>query len=303
MRILVTDGMDKAAMEELTKLGYEVVKQFYEPDQLGAALCEFDAVVVRSKTKIRANHIDEVVANNGKLKLAIRGGVGVDNIDVKYAEDKGIKVRNTPRASSDSVAELTLGHMFTVARFLAAANVTMRNGEWNKKDYEGIELAGKTLGLIGMGRISRSLAAKASALGMKIIYTDIMGAIADEYTFCATKEEVLAQADFVSLHIPAAADGKAVIGAAELALMKENAYLINAARGGLVDEDALCDALDAGKLAGAALDVFAKEPLANERVMKHSKISLTPHIGGSTKEAQGRIGMEIVDIIKDILPL
>ncbi len=303
MRILVTDGMDKAAMEELTKLGYEVVKQFYEPDQLGAALCEFDAVVVRSKTKIRANHIDEVVNNNGKLKLAIRGGVGVDNIDVKYAEDKGIKVRNTPRASSDSVAELTLGHMFTLARYIAAANVTMRNGEWNKKDYEGIELAGKTLGLIGMGRISRSLAAKASALGMKIIYTDIMGKIADEYTYCETKEEVLAQADFVSLHIPAAADGKAVIGAAELALMKENAYLINIARGGLVDEEALCDALDAGKLAGAALDVFAKEPLANERVMKHAKISLTPHIGGSTKEAQGRIGMEIVDIIKDILPL
>ena len=303
MRILVTDGMDKAAMEELTKLGYEVVKQFYEPDQLGAALCEFDAVVVRSKTKIRANHIDEVVNNNGKLKLAIRGGVGVDNIDVKYAEDKGIKVRNTPRASSDSVAELTLGHMFTLARYIAAANVTMRNGEWNKKDYEGIELAGKTLGLIGMGRISRSLAAKASALGMKIIYTDIMGKIADEYTYWETKEEVLAQADFVSLHIPAAADGKAVIGAAELALMKENAYLINIARGGLVDEEALCDALDAGKLAGAALDVFAKEPLANERVMKHAKISLTPHIGGSTKEAQGRIGMEIVDIIKDILPL
>ena len=303
MRILVTDGMDKAAMEELTKLGYEVVKQFYEPDQLGAALCEADAVVVRSKTKIRANHIDEVVANNGKLKLAIRGGVGVDNIDVKYAEDKGIKVRNTPRASSDSVAELTLGHMFTLARFIAAANVTMRNGEWNKKDYEGIELAGKTLGLIGMGRISRSLAAKASALGMKVVYTDIMGKIADEYEYCETKEEVLAKGDFVSLHIPAAADGRAVIGAAELALMKESAYLINLARGGLVDEEALCDALDAGKLAGAALDVFAKEPLANERVMKHAKISLTPHIGGSTKEAQGRIGMEIVDIIKDILPL
>ncbi len=303
MRILVTDGMDKAAMEELTKLGYEVVKQFYEPDQLGAALCEADAVVVRSKTKIRANHIDEVVANNGKLKLAIRGGVGVDNIDVKYAEDKGIKVRNTPRASSDSVAELTLGHMFTLARFIAASNVTMRNGEWNKKDYEGIELAGKTLGLIGMGRISRSLAAKATALGMKVVYTDIMGKIADEYAYCETKEEVLAQADFVSLHIPAAADGKAVIGAAELALMKESAYLINLARGGLVDEEALCDALDAGKLAGAALDVFSKEPLANERVMKHAKISLTPHIGGSTKEAQGRIGMEIVDIIKDILPL
>lgn len=304
MKILVTDGMDKAAMEELTKLGYEVVKQFYEPDELGKALCDADAVVVRSKTKVRANHIDEVVANNGNLKLVIRGGVGVDNIDVKYAEEKGIKVRNTPKASSDSVAELTLGHMLTLARFIGAANVTMRKGEWNKKNYEGVELAGKTLGLIGMGRISRSLAAKASALGMKIVYTDIIGKIEGlSYEYCEKMEDVLQKADFVSLHIPAAADGKPVVGAEQIAMMKDGAYLINIARGGLVDEDALCDALDSGKLAGAALDVFAKEPLANERVMHHDKISLTPHIGGSTKEAQGRIGMEIVDIIKDILPL
>ncbi|MGM9638516.1 MAG: D-2-hydroxyacid dehydrogenase [Butyricicoccaceae bacterium] len=304
MKILVTDGMDKAAMEELTKLGYEVVKQFYEPDELGKALCDVDAVVVRSKTKVRANHIDEVVANSGKLKLVIRGGVGVDNIDVKYAEEKGIKVRNTPKASSDSVAELTLGHMLTLARFIGAANVTMRKGEWNKKNYEGVELAGKTLGLIGMGRISRSLAAKASALGMKIVYTDIIGKIEGlSYEYCEKMEDVLRKADFVSLHIPAAADGKPVVGAEQIAMMKDGAYLINIARGGLVDEEALCDALDSGKLAGAALDVFAKEPLANERVMNNDKISLTPHIGGSTKEAQGRIGMEIVDIIKDILPL
>ena len=298
MRILVTDGMDKAAMAKLEEQGHEVVVKFYEPEELGKALCDFDAVVVRSKTKVRANHIDEVKANNGKLKLVIRGGVGVDNIDVKYAEEHGIAVRNTPKASSDSVAELTLAHMLTLARFVGISNVTMRKGEWNKKQYEGIELNGKTLGLIGMGRISRSLAKKVEALGMNIIYTDIVGKMNDlPYEFHADKESILKNGDFVSLHIPAAADGKPVIGAAEIALMKPTAYLLNAARGGLVDEDALCDALDAGKLAGAALDVFASEPLKNERIMNNDKISLTPHIGGSTKEAQGRIGMEIVDII------
>ena len=298
MRILVTDGMDKAAMAKLEEQGHEVVVKFYEPEELGKALCDFDAVVVRSKTKVRANHIDEVKANNGKLKLVIRGGVGVDNIDVKYAEEHGIAVRNTPRASSDSVAELTLAHMLTLARFVGISNVTMRKGEWNKKQYEGIELNGKTLGLIGMGRISRSLAKKAEALGMNVIYTDIVGKMNDlPYEFHADKESILKNGDFVSLHIPAAADGRPVIGAAEIALMKPTAYLLNAARGGLVDEDALCDALDAGKLAGAALDVFASEPLKNERIMNNDKISLTPHIGGSTKEAQGRIGMEIVDII------
>ena len=200
--------------------------------------------------------------------------------------------------SSDSVAELTLGHMLTLARFIGAANVTMRKGEWNKKAYEGIELNGKTLGLIGMGRISRSLAKKAEALGMKIVYTDILGKMDGlNYEFHADMADVLKVADFVSLHIPAAADGKPVIGAEQIAQMKDGAYLLNVARGGLVDEDALCDALDSGKLAGAALDVFPVEPPKNERVLSNDKISLTPHIGGSTKEAQGRIGMEIVDII------
>ncbi len=298
MRVLVTDGMDKLAQAKLVEQGHEVVNQFYEPDQLGKALCDFDCVVVRSKTKVRANHIDEVKANNGKLKLVIRGGVGVDNIDVKYAEEHGVAVRNTPKSSSDSVAELTLGHMLTLARFIGAANVTMRKGQWNKKNYEGIELNGKTLGLIGMGRISRSLAKKASALGMKIVYTDIIGQMKDlDYEFHAAMADVLKVADFVSLHIPAAADGKPVIGAEQIAQMKDGAFLLNVARGGLIDEDALCDALDSGKLAGAALDVFPSEPPKNERLLNYDNLSLTPHIGGSTKEAQGRIGMEIVDII------
>ena len=298
IKILASDGMEKAAVALLREKGYEVEEQFYAPEELGAKLAEVDVLVVRSATKVRKPIIDEA-KKAGKLQLVIRGGVGVDNIDVAYAEENGIKVRNTPKASSDSVAELALGHMFALARYIAAANVTMKNGEWNKKKYEGIELAGKTLGLIGMGRISQSIARKATALGMNVIYTDIfeIKGLPESYK-SMSRDEVLANADFVSLHIPAAKDGKPVIGAAELALMKPTAYIINTARGGLVDEDALVEALD-NKLAGAALDVFAEEPAKNEKVLKHSKISLTPHIGGSTKEAQARIGMEIVDIIED----
>ena len=297
MRILVTDGMEKAAVAQLQANGHEVVEQYFEPDALGAALQEFDCVVVRSKTKVRANHIDEAI--KGKLKLVIRGGVGVDNIDVAYAESKGVAVRNTPAASSESVAELALGHMFALARFIAAANVTIRNGEWNKKQYEGVEIGGKTLGLIGFGRISQALARRAEALGMKVVYTDFLGENKNfpQYTFMS-QAELLKVADFVSLHIPMPADKKAVVGEAELATMKPTAYIINTARGGLVDEAALVKALDEGKLAGAALDVFVEEPTKNEALYKHPKVSVTPHIGGSTEEAQGRIGAEIVSIIE-----
>ena len=300
-RVLATDGMAKSAVEKLTSLGYEVVEQFYEPEELGEQLANFDAVVVRSATKVREPIIDKA-AEAGRLKVIIRGGVGVDNIDVKYAEDKGIKVRNTPRASTDSVAECTIGHMFCLARYLGISNYAMRNGEWPKKQYKGIELAGKTLGLIGMGRIAQGVAKRAVALGMKVMYTDIfeIKGLPAEYEK-STQEEILKKADFVSLHIPMPEDKKPVIKAEELALMKPTAYILNLARGGLIDEDALCDALDNGKLAGAALDVYAKEPLQNERIMKNDKVSLTPHVGGSTKEAQDRIGEEIVSIITEIL--
>ncbi|NCB04617.1 MAG: 3-phosphoglycerate dehydrogenase, partial [Clostridia bacterium] len=265
IRVLASDGMEAAAVAALEAKGFEVVQKFFEPEELAEKVKEFDVLVVRSATKVRQPIIDAAVAG-GRLKLVIRGGVGVDNIDVKYAEEKGIKVNNTPRASSASVAELALGHMFAMARFIAIANVTMKNGEWNKKKYEGVELGGKTLGLIGMGRISQEIAKRALALGMKVIYTDIfeIKGLPAEYT-CMTRDEVLKNADFVSLHIPMPADKKPVITANELALMKPTAFIVNTARGGLICEDALCDALDAGKLAGAALDVFAEEPAKNER--------------------------------------
>ena len=296
MRILVTDGMSRSAIGQLRDNGHEVVEQFYEPETLGAALCEFDCVVVRSKTKVRANHIDEAV--KGKLKLIIRGGVGVDNIDVAYAESKGISVRNTPCASSASVAELALGHMFSLARYIGISNATMRSGQWNKKQYEGSEIGGKTLGLIGMGRIAQELAWRAQALGMKVVYTCRSGEKKElpQYTYLPL-EGLLKTSDYVSLHIPMPGDKKPVLGSAELAMMKPSAFLINTARGGVVAEDALLDALNEGKLAGAALDVFEEEPTANVALYSHPKVSITPHIGGQTAEAQARIGDEIVSII------
>jgi len=226
--------------------------------------------------------------------------VGVDNIDVKYAEEKGIKVRNTPNASSASVAELTIGHLFNIARFMHIANSTMRKGEWNKKNYNGVELAGKTLGLIGMGRIAKEVAKRASALGMNVIYTNKSGPKVENEPFkYVTLEELYKEADFISLHMPKLQDRPYLIGAEEIEKMKDGVFLVNTARGGLIDEDALCNALDAGKVAAAAIDVFVEEPTKNGRIYTHDKISMTPHIGASTDEAQQRIGEEILNIIKE----
>lgn len=299
IRVLVTDGMEKSGIEELKAKGFEVVEQFYEPEVLGEELKAFDVVVVRSATKITRAIIDKA-DEEGRLKLVIRGGVGVDNIDVAYAMEKGIKVSNTPNASSASVAELAIAHMFALSRFINISNVSMRQGKWDKKKYEGVEIGGKTLGLIGFGRISRELAKKASALGMTVIYTDIIGKAADceENEFCDLNN-VLRRADYVSLHIPFFKEQGATIGKDQIAMMKDGAYLINCARGGVVDETALLEALDSGKLAGAGIDVFVEEPTKNEALVNHPKVSVTPHIGAATKEAQTRIGSEIVSIICD----
>lgn len=293
LRILAADGMEAAAVNKLRAMGHEVVEQFYEADELAMQLADFDVLVVRSATKVRVPVIDAAAAA-GRLKLVIRGGVGVDNIDVAYAEEKGIKIRNTPAASSNSVAELALAHMFAIARYLHIANHTMRNGEWNKKKYEGVELGGKTLGIIGYGRIGRALAKLAQGIGMQIIAADPFVTAPE----IVSLDELLAKADFISLHVPAAKGEPPLINAESIAKMKDGVYLVNTSRGALVDEAALLAALESGKIAAAALDVFAEEPLKNEAIYTNPKISLTPHIGGSTAEAQGRIGDEIVAIIQ-----
>ena len=299
MRILVTDGMDKTAMAELREMGHEVVEQFYEPDQLGEALRGFDVAVVRSKTKVRKEHID--AAKGGQLKLIIRGGVGVDNIDVDYAKANGIDVKNTPRASSQSVAELAMGHMFACTRYISIAGHTMREGKWEKKAYgKGIELQGKTLGIIGFGRIGQHLGVMAKAIGMNVIAYSTTRRPEVEAKFgipYVTLEELLAQSDFISLHAPAA-PGAPLINADTIAKMKDGVVIINTSRGANVDEDALLAALESGKVRAAGLDVYADEPTANAALYSHPMVSCTPHIGAATVEAQKRIGTEIVDIIR-----
>ncbi len=295
LRILANDGLEAAAIKTLRDAGHEVVTEFHDVEALKTALLDFDVIVIRSATKLRKELID--VIKGSRLKLMIRAGVGIDNIDVEYAEANGIAVRNTPNSSSASVAELALGHMFALARFIHISNVTMKKGEWNKKHYQGVELAGKTLGLLGFGRISKSLAEKASALGMKVVYTDLFKMEGYDQFEYLTLDELLARADFISCHVPLAPGSKAVLGEAEIAKMKDGVYLVNTARGGIIDEEALVKALDSNKVAGAALDVFVEEPTKNEALLAHPKVSLTPHVGGSTNEAQERIGGEVVQTI------
>lgn len=299
MRILITDGMDKGAIAQLREMGHDVVEQFYEPEELGAALKDFDACVVRSKTKVRANHIDE--AKEGKLKLIIRGGVGVDNIDVKHAEECGITVRNTPNASSQSVAEMAMAHMFACARYVSIAGHTMREDKWEKKTYgKGIELQGKTLGIIGFGRIGQHLGVMAKAIGMDVIvysrhrHEDVEKATGCKYV---DLEEIFAKSDFISLNAPAM-DGP-VITRENLAKMKDGVCIVNTSRGANIDEDALLEGLNSGKVWAAGLDVWASEPTANHELYSHPMVSCTPHIGAATKEAQKRIGGEVVEIIKN----
>lgn len=297
IRILASDGMEQGAINRLQEKGFEVVNEHYELEELKQQIKEFDVIVVRSATKVREPLIDEALST-GRLKLIIRGGVGVDNIDVAYAKSKGIEVRNTPNASSASVAELAIGHMFNIARHMHIANHTMRKGEWNKKKYSGIELSGKTLGLIGMGRIAKETAKRAHALGMKVVYTNRSGHKPENEPFRHVgMEELLSTADFISLHMPKLEGKDYLLGAEEIARMKDGVYLVNTARGGLIEENALCDALDNGKVAGAAIDVFKEEPTHNVRLTTHAKVSMTPHIGASTAEAQERIGEEIEEII------
>lgn len=301
-KVLIADGLQKNAVEQLKCLGIEVIERHFEQEELGEALKEFDAVVIRSASKINKAVLDKELG--GKLKLIIRGGVGVDNIDVDYAVKNGIIVKNTPNASSVSVAELAIAHIFALARFINISNVTMRDGKWNKKKYVGTEITGKTLGVIGLGRIGRETAKRATALGMKVIYFDFIGEVpgVSEYEYY-NLDELLAKSDFISLHVPYDAKQGSLIGKEEFAKMKEGAYIINCARGKVVDEVALLEALNSGKVAGAGIDVFEQEPTQNLELVSHPKVSVTPHIGASTNEAQEKIGEEVVNIIKEFFNL
>ncbi|ELC8414369.1 D-2-hydroxyacid dehydrogenase [Clostridium perfringens] len=296
LRILLNDGLDKKAISNLELLGFDVDTNHYDVEDLKEKIKKVDCIVIRSATKITRELIDEAI-KGGNLKLIIRGGVGLDNIDVQYAEQNGIKVRNTPNASSSSVAEIILAHMFSLARFLNQSNVTMKAGLWKKKDYVGVELEGKTLGIIGMGRIGSELAKKCTALGMKIIYFDLMDIKNIDNNYRKVEfDELLRESDFISINISGT---KSIIGSEELKKVKKGAFIINTSRGKALDEEAIITSLNDGTLGGVGLDVFLEEPSKNLELIKHPKVSLTPHIGASTKEAQMKIGEEVINIIKE----
>lgn len=296
LKILANDGMDKSAVDVLVANGHLVDTNHYDGEALVEQLRDSDVVVIRSATKIRKDLIDQV--KGSRLKLMIRAGVGIDNIDHVYAHEHGFTVKNTPNSSSAAVAELAIGHMFALARFIHIANVTMRNGEWNKNKYSGIELSGKTLGLIGMGRISYEVAIRAKALGMNVVYTNRRGKL-DEYPDFEymPMDALLKTSDFISLHIPFDKSVGATIKKEQIDMMKDGVYIINTARGGVVDEADLLDALNSGKVAGAGIDVFVEEPTKNEALVNHPRVSCTPHVGASTGEAQERIGGETISVI------
>ena len=298
MRVLVTDGMDAGAIETLRRDGHEIVEQFYEPDQLGEALRDFDAVIIRSATKIKEPQID--AAKGSRLKLIVRAGVGVDNIAVKYAEAAGITVKNTPRASSNAVAELAIALLLSCARNISIAGHTMREKKWEKKAYsKGFEVMGKTMGVIGYGRIGRMVGDKAQALGMNVL--SVVHRNKPEGCECetmrfVTMDELLSQSDIIVLCAPGG--DKPLVDAESLAKMKDGVVIVNVSRGSNVDEAALLDALNSGKVKAAGLDVWLSEKDPNWALAQHPAVSCTPHIGAGTKEAQKRIGAELVDIIE-----
>jgi D-3-phosphoglycerate dehydrogenase len=275
--------------------GLTVDTQFeITPEQLMTVLPGYDVAVVRSRTKIRQPLID--VCPN--LKLIVRGGVGLDTIDVEYARGKGIAVKNTPLASSASVAELAIGYLFMLARSLYKATTSMKAEKWDKKSFEGDEIAGKTLGIIGLGNIGTETAKRAQHLGMNVVAYDpttrqIFG------VRMIPLDELLATADYISLHLPKTKESANMIGAEQFARMKTGVRIVNCARGGIINEDALYDALVSGKVAAAALDVFAEEPPTDWKLLKLDNVIASPHIGAATKEAQLRVGAEVAQIVAD----
>ena len=315
MKILANDGVSQAGIDILTAAGFEVITTNVAQEQVANYINEnsITVLLVRSATTARKELIDACPG----LKVIGRGGVGMDNIDVEYAREKGLSVINTPAASSASVAELVFAHLYGGVRFLHDSNRNMPlEGESNfkglKKAYaKGVELRGKTIGIIGFGRIGQEVAKIALGVGMQVLAADkfidkvsvpvtlFNGASVSVKISTLPMNEVLKESDFLSLHVPA--QKKYVLGKKEFAMMKDGAVVVNAARGGVLDEVALVDALDSNKLAFAALDTFENEPKPEVKLLMHPKISLTPHIGAATLEAQDRIGEELANQIISLL--
>lgn len=308
IRILANDGIADNGKQLLEEAGFSVDTTKIPQAELMTRLNDYDAIIVRSATKVRKDLIDA----SPNLKAILRGGVGIDNIDHEYAESKGIPTYNTPAASSQAVAELVFGHFFALSRFLHRSNreLTSADGDFNKlkKAYAGgQQLRGRTLAVIGFGRIGIAIGRIALGLGMKVLPVDpyktketVKLDFADgrsvDFDFdMVTLDEAISQADYITVNVP----GGDLIGAEEIARMKDGVIIANTSRGGVINEDALLEALNSGKVAGAGLDVFVGEPNPRRDLLEHPRVSATPHIGAATEEAQDNIGVELFEKIRD----
>jgi D-3-phosphoglycerate dehydrogenase len=293
-RLIVCDPIDTSAVEAIRELGVDVdVRDDVTPDALAEIISDYDAMIVRSRTKVREPLIDRAT----NLKLIVRAGVGLDSIDVAYAEERGIAVENTPAASTNAVAELTLGLMLGLARHIPRADAKMKAGEWAKKQLKGTEIQGKTLGIIGYGRIGQAVGEKAKVLGMTVVAYDPYVEHEDIVEF----DVLLTSADYITLHLPHNENTHHLLSADEFAKMKPGVRVIHAARGGVIDEAALYDALEEGHVAAVALDVYSEEPPTGDLLrdlVELPQVIATPHIGAGTTEAKARIGDEIIKKVK-----
>jgi D-3-phosphoglycerate dehydrogenase len=294
IKVLIADEMSKKAVDLLVGAGFQVdVKTGMKPEELAAVIGQYHGVGIRSASKIKA----DTLANPGVLKIIGRAGVGVDNIDVKAANAKNILVINTPQGNAAAAAELAIGLMFALARKIPGADASMKRGEWEKKKFMGVEIAGKTLGVVGLGNIGRNAAQRGVGLGMNVIGFDphppkeLPAGVKS-----VSLDEVITKSDFITLHVPLVDSTKNLFNADTFAKMKKGSYLINCARGGIVDESAVLPALQSGQLAGAALDVFGREPPEPAELFKHDNVILTPHLGASSKEAQEKVAIELAEV-------
>jgi D-3-phosphoglycerate dehydrogenase len=299
IKVLVADDMSNAAVEIMTKAGLTVdVNTGLPPAQLAEIIGAYQGLAVRSATKVTA----DILAKATNLKIVGRAGVGVDNIDVKTATERKVQVINTPSGNAIAAGELALAFMFALARKIAPATASMKRGEWEKKKFSGIEITGKTLGVVGFGNIGRQVAERGVGLKMKVLAYDPVlapGSAAPGGVEIVSFDDLVGRADFITLHIPLTPDTKHLFNAATLGKMKKGSYLINAARGGVVDETALYEALKSGHLGGAALDVFEKEPCGPLPLFELDNVVASPHLGASTKEAQSKVAVELAEVFVD----
>ncbi len=292
MKIIICDKTENEYIEQMRAAGLTVdVRDDITPDELKVELPNYDGMVVRSRTKVRKDLID--LCPN--LKVIVRGGAGLDTIDHAYAKEKGIAVMNTPLANSKSVAELAIAYMLMLARSLYAASSTMKAEKWEKKSFNGDEIGGKTLGLIGVGNIGSEVAKRALAMEMNVVAYRKSAKEAPNGVTLVSLDELLAQADYISLHLPKTESSANMIDREQFAKMKDGVRIVNCARGGIVNEEALYEALTSGKVAGAALDVFDSEPPTDWKLAQLSNVVASPHIGAATKEAQARVGAEVAE--------